>query len=85
VLYLKGKLKSVDELPPRGDFKEPMTWLTVIDEDGERIGLRAARELHEAATALVGKDVALRLSRRQVPDKWDGKAFKFAAEELVEA
>ena len=67
MLYLRGTLKETTTLPPGEGFSDPTYLLTVLDEDGERMSVRATPETHAAAEPLAAKrsTVEVRLERRR--------------------
>jgi hypothetical protein len=67
VLYLRGTLKETTTLPPGEGFSDPTYLLTVLDEDGERMSVRATPDVHVAAEPLAAKraTVEVRVERRR--------------------
>lgn len=67
MLYLRGTAKETKTLEPSEGFSDPTHLLTVLDEDGERISLRATSDAYEQAAALVAQNakVEVRLDRRR--------------------
>lgn len=67
MLYLRGTLKQTTTLPPGEGFSDPTYLLTVLDEDGERMSVRATPEAHATAEPLAAKraGVEVRLERRR--------------------
>jgi hypothetical protein len=67
VLYLRGTLKETATLPPGEGFSDPTHLLVVLDEDGERMSVRASAEAFAAAEPLAAKRAAVdvRLERRR--------------------
>jgi hypothetical protein len=84
VLYLRGTLKETTTLPPGEGFSDPTYLLTVLDEDGERMSLRATPEVHAVAETLAAKhaSVEVRLERRRAHGV-RGAAWRLTAVEVA--
>ena len=67
MLYLRGTLKETTTLPPGEGFSDPTYLLTVLDEDGERMSVRATPDTQVTAEPLATKraTVEVRLERRR--------------------
>ncbi len=67
MLHLRGTLKETTTLPPGEGFSDTTHLLTVLDEDGERMSVRATPDTHVAAEPLAAKHakVEVRLERRR--------------------
>lgn len=67
MLYLRGTLKETTTLPPGEGYSDPTYLLTVLDEGGERMSVRATPEAYAAAEPLAAKHAAVeaRLERRR--------------------
>ena len=67
MLYLRGTAKDTKTLEPGEGFTDPTYQLTVLDEDGERVSVRATHEAFEQAKPLAEQraKVAVRLERRR--------------------
>ena len=68
MLYLRGTGKDARTLQPGEGFTEPTYLLTVLDEDGERMTVRAIAEAFDAAEPLIEQHakIEVRLDRRRV-------------------